>query len=250
MAQVFRDCCLKTHRQSGVSGMLSLWTLTLFDWFKTVLEEQFQRGAQMSHPKFIRLSGWGLVLSGFSLLLGFLTSNMDSVLSRTLTGREYNRYETISNILLVAGSLLLVVGFIGLLLRYGKKTGRAGKSILTAGAFFGLFSLFGAWRLSVFDSEWAWMTWFLSFTMIFVCLALFGLLTLRHKLLPRWNALPLLGGIGIPLFVLISGIWEFFIDGWVDDPGIGLFILLLTSVCVGLLGFVLQGDLPRESVTA
>jgi hypothetical protein len=31
MAQVFRDCCLKTYRQYGPPGMLSLWALTLFD---------------------------------------------------------------------------------------------------------------------------------------------------------------------------------------------------------------------------
>jgi hypothetical protein len=72
MAQVFRDCCLKTYRQSGLPGMLSLWALTLFDWFKTVLEEQLNRDTEMTRTKFVRLSGWGMVLAAVSLLLTFL----------------------------------------------------------------------------------------------------------------------------------------------------------------------------------
>jgi hypothetical protein len=251
MAQVFRDCCLKVHRQSGTPGMLSLWAITLFDWLKTVLEEQTQRGTAMTREKFIRLSGWGMILSGFSLLLGFLASNMDAILGRSLMGPdEVNRYEAISTFLITAGSLLLMLGFIGLLLRYGEQTGGVGKIVLRSGVLFGLLSITGAWILGVYDVGWAWTTWFISFTMIFVCLSLFGLLTLRQKLLPRWNALPLVAGIGIPLFFLISSIWEIFIDGWVNDQGVGLMILLITAVSVGLLGFVLQGDSHLEGTPA
>jgi hypothetical protein len=63
MAQVFRDSCLKTYLQSGPRGMLSLWALTLFDWFKTVIEEQMNRGTEMTRSKFIRLSGWAMILA-------------------------------------------------------------------------------------------------------------------------------------------------------------------------------------------
>lgn len=247
MAQVFRDCCLKAYRQAGLSGMLSLWAITLIDWFKTVIEEQLQRGTQMSRSKFIRLSGWGLFLSGFSILFGFLASNMDAVLSRSLTGIEYNRYETISNLLLVAGILLLVVGFVGLFVRYGDQVGQTGKITLAAGIFFGLSSLVGAWVMSIFDGDWGWTVWFLSFTMVFVCLAFFGVLTIRQKLLPRWNSLPLLAGLGIPLFVLASVIWEQINGGWTEfDNSVGLVIVIITAVSIGLLGFTLQGDPPRE----
>jgi hypothetical protein len=251
MAQVFRDCSLKAHRQYGIPGMLSLWAITLFDWLKTVLEEQTQRGTAMTREKFIRLSGWGMILSGFSLLFGFLASNMDAILGRSLMGPdEVNRYEAISTILIAAGSLLLMLGFIGMLLRYGEQTGGVGKIVLRSGVLFGMLSITGAWMLGVYDVDWAWTTWFISFTMIFVCLSLFGLLTLRQKLLPRWNALPLVAGIGIPLFFLISSIWEIFIDGWVNDQGVGLMILLITAVSVGLLGFVLQGDSHLEGTPA
>ncbi|HJW91664.1 MAG TPA: hypothetical protein VJ436_13565 [Anaerolineales bacterium] len=33
MAQVFRDCCLRTYRQSGPPGMFALWAFTLFELF-------------------------------------------------------------------------------------------------------------------------------------------------------------------------------------------------------------------------
>ena len=72
MAQVFHDCCLKTYHQSGPPGIFALWVFTLFDWFKTVIEEQLNRGTQMTRMKFIRLSGWGMVLAAISLLLTFL----------------------------------------------------------------------------------------------------------------------------------------------------------------------------------
>lgn len=112
--------------------------------------------------------------------------------------------------------------------------------------FFGLLSMVGALGLGFSDTSWAWTTWFLSFSMIFVCLTLFGLLTRRQKLLPRWNALPVIAGIGFPLYVMISIIWETFIDGWFSDQGIGLLILLITAVSIGLLGFTLQGDSLME----
>ena len=206
----------------------------------------------MTREKFIRLTGWGMILSGVSLLLGFLASNMDAILGRSLMGREYERYEAISNVLLITGSLLLMFGLIGLLLRYGKQSGRAGKLALMGGVFFSLLSMLGGWGLSISDTSWAWTTWFIGFTMIFVCLALFGLLTLRQKLLPRWNALPLLAGIGIPLYVLISIIWEALTpgSGWVDDQGFGLLMLLLTMTGLGFLGFILQGDSSLKSATA
>ena len=252
MAQVFRDCCLKAYHKSGSHGLLSLWALTLFDWFKTVLEEQTQRGTEMTREKYIRLSGWGMILSGISLLLGFLASNMDSVLGRSLMGSEVDRYENISTILIMAGTFLLVLGFVGLLLRYGQQTGRAGKIALVGGAFFGSISLLGGWTLSSDDNVWSWTIWFSSFTMMFVCLTVFGTLTVRKKLLPRWNALPLVAGIGIPIFVLVTGIWEALTPGpdWVNDQGFGLLILLFTAVGIGLLGFTLQGDPPLEGTPA
>ena len=69
MAQVFNDLCLRTYRHSGPPGMFSLWALMLFDLFKTVVEEHLQRGVEMTREKFIRLSGWGMMLGALAIPL-------------------------------------------------------------------------------------------------------------------------------------------------------------------------------------
>jgi hypothetical protein len=47
MAQVFRDCCLRTIRQGGTSGMLKLWVITLLDLAQSVVTEHMQKETQM-----------------------------------------------------------------------------------------------------------------------------------------------------------------------------------------------------------
>jgi hypothetical protein len=42
MAQVFRDACLKSYRQKGVAGLVTLWLNICYDWWKTSLEERMQ----------------------------------------------------------------------------------------------------------------------------------------------------------------------------------------------------------------
>jgi hypothetical protein len=69
MAQVFRDCCLRALRQAGPPGMLNLWSLTLVDWLKSVIEQNLLKGVYMSKARFIRISGWALILGASALLL-------------------------------------------------------------------------------------------------------------------------------------------------------------------------------------
>ena len=54
MAQVFRDYCLKTYRQSGSAGIFSLWIITLFDFFSSLVEEHLQRETEMTKERFIK----------------------------------------------------------------------------------------------------------------------------------------------------------------------------------------------------
>ncbi|HUV29336.1 MAG TPA: hypothetical protein VMW34_18395, partial [Anaerolineales bacterium] len=68
MAQVFRDCCLRSYRQAGLPGMLNLWVLILIDYVKSVVGEHIQKGIHMSKSKFIRLSGWACVLGAITFV--------------------------------------------------------------------------------------------------------------------------------------------------------------------------------------
>ena len=128
MAQVFRDCCLNTYRQSGPPGMLALWALTLFDWFKTVIEEQLNRGTEMTQSKFIRLSGWGMVLAAVSLLLTFLD---------------------VGTMPFLFAILLITLGLLGLRARYGEQAGNTAKMALGAGVLGGVAGVVSnIWRQS------------------------------------------------------------------------------------------------------
>lgn len=42
MLQFFQDCCIRVYQQRGPLGMLWLWTITLFDFLHTVVEEHLQ----------------------------------------------------------------------------------------------------------------------------------------------------------------------------------------------------------------
>ena len=115
---------------SGLPGMLSLWTHTLLDYFKSVVEEHMQKGVHMSKSKFIRLSGWSFILGAIAFMVALLASSRDVP--------EYSRYNAASRpidlyfeyaqaILFPAAMLLLLVGMVGLYLRYSQETNGFGR---------------------------------------------------------------------------------------------------------------------------
>ena len=150
MAQVFRDCCLKTYRQSGLPGMFALWVRTLCDWFKTVIEEQMNRGTAMTRTKFIRLSGWGLVLAAVSLLLTFLSDSqiragLYRIFGAPTTASSYELYQSLSTgngrLPFFFTVLLIILGLLGLRARYGEQAGYAARTALGVGVWSGVASL-------------------------------------------------------------------------------------------------------------
>ena len=74
MLQVFRDCCRRALGDAGPAGLLALWARTLLDTVQTAFEEHAQRGVDMSKEKFVKLSGWALVLGGPVVALGGLAA--------------------------------------------------------------------------------------------------------------------------------------------------------------------------------
>lgn len=251
MAQVFRDCCLKVYRQSGPTGMLSLWALTLFDWFKTVVEEQLNRGTEMTREKFIRFSGWGLTLGGLTHALGFITSNSQSFFLRNF-GLRYSTTERASEFLIIGSTILLVIGILGLFLRLENQARRGEKLPLIGGMVFGLVNVLAGLSLFPFESDVAWGIWFSSFLLVFVSLAAFGIIALRKDLLDRWRALPLLAGVPWPAATIVIAILERYYGAW-EVPFteiIGLVAILITAAALVLLGYGLQSDTEGEGFVA
>ena len=248
MAQVFRDYCLRSYSQGGLPGMLNLWTLILLDYIKSVVEEHIQRGIHMSKSTFIRLSGWSLVLGAITLMVAWLISIRDVP--------EYNRYSALSKpidlyleyataILLPVTYLLLLVGMIGLYLRYRDDTNGFGKFGLIVGVLGGVISLGAAIPLFTNGPEWSWTAWMVGTLLYFLGLSVFGIAAVRDKLLPRWNALPILTGFLIPILFIAT-----FQMDWEATEYISLGAFLLTAIGLAGLGLLLKSDMYEEAAPA
>ncbi len=244
MLQVFRDCSQHALRESGRAGLLALWSRTMLDTVQTALEEHVQRGVDMSKEKFIKLSGWALMLGGLAVMLGWLAG----------TRPEYNHYNArslpidqyanaVEFPLIVMGMLLLSIGMIGLYLRYGQGAGGFGRYSLGLGALSGAVCAVGAIGLGINDNEPWWSIFFFGMLFQYLGLTLFGIANIRQRALPRWNGLPILAGIWIPLLVLVGLIIEQGSGQWVEwSEAVFMTLWLLSLAGLAGLGYLLQSD--------
>jgi hypothetical protein len=249
MLQVFRDCCRRMFFERGSFGLVTLWTRTMLDTLATAIEEHSQRGVDMSKEKFIRLAGWALPVGGLALILGWLAGMRPEYNRYSIYSLQIDQYLNVADMYLVAlGMLLLSVGFMGLLARYGAESGQFGRLWLGFGAVSGLVSAIGATGLGIFDSDPWWSMFIFGMAANFLAMALFGVLCLRSRLLPKWNGLPLLAGIWVPLFIMISMLYEVISGGWLELPE-AIFGLIWTLSLIGIagVGYLLQTDSPAQS---
>ncbi len=256
MIQVFRDSCLDTYRRTGSPGLIPLWAHALFDWFKIMIEERFQQGTDMTQSKFIRASGWGLVLAAVALLLTFISEGdlqawFTRIFGPPTTFSGLNRLQTVTGAVAESTSfftiLLITLGLVGLHLRFGERAGEAARTSLVVGVLGGVAGL-------VFDIG---MTMGLEQRpMVNICVAImfaglvgFGLAALRSKAMPRGNGLPVLAGVWWPLLVIDAYVFPLGLSRL--GPEVPLWfsvsIFLLIGVSLAALGFVLQSDAPRST---
>jgi hypothetical protein len=254
MAQVFRDSCRKAYHQSGPPGMLGLWALTLFDWFKSVIEEQLNRGTEMTRAKFVRLSGWGLILAAISLLLTFPEQIQTGLVKIFGTSSEpvLSRYWLVGWLPMFVAIFLIMMGLLGLRARFRQQASRVARAALEIGALGGATSAV-AYVLTVFGLLPSRQLVNISMAVMFAGLLVFGLAAWRERLLPRGNKYAVLAGfwwpfIVIDAYVIPLGIRSYF------GPEIPLWFTLtifsLISIPLALLGYVLQADELREAAVA
>jgi disulfide bond formation protein DsbB len=211
MVQVFRDICLRSYTLNGLPGMLDLWTLTLLDYFKSVIEEYLQKGIHMSKSTFIRLSGWSLIVGAISLMVVIAAFSRDVP--------EYNPYNALSKpidlyfeyavtILLPTSMFLWLIGMIGLYQRYSPETNSFGKFSLILGIIGGgiglLITLSWVLQLEFTQSDADFAVFVGGLSLYFLGLIFFGVVSIRDHLLPRWNALPIITGSWLFLVLLIN----------------------------------------------
>lgn len=240
MAQVFRDSTLRSYRLDGLRGLLDLWIHTIIDYVKSVVEEHMQKGIHMSKQKFIRLSGWAFVLGAITFMVAWLISTRDAPTynPNNFRSKPIDLYlEYASAILIPATFLLLLVGMIGLYLRYRNKTNGLGKFGLIMGIIGGIATFIAAIVMFTSGPEWSWTAWMVGSILYFLGLVFFGISAVRGNLLPRWNALPILTGIWFPLLFIVTSQMD-----WEGSEFISLVAFLLTAIGLAGIGYLLQSD--------
>ena len=253
MLQLFRDCSLRVYQQGGSTGMFSLWTITLFDFFSTVVKEHLQWETHMTKEKFIRLSGWALILAAVTLVAGFGLGGGETSYSDPLGGRD-GFYEYSQLILIPASMLLFTIGMIGLRARFSESIGRLGNVGLVIAAFSGCVSLIASIPLYAMVADWMgpWWNFFVYGMMaMFTGLVLFGIDALLKKPFPRWNGIPLLTSIWFPILGFTSILLnQLGVDTTSSGDGLWFFSMALVVVGTMVLGYLLQSDVPEERLPA
>lgn len=244
MLQVFRDSCMRAILEGGRLALLALWARTGLDYLKTLIEEYARGGTNMTREKFIKLSGWALVFGSVALFVGWMASTRPDYNQYNAASLPIDRYANIASpLLMFLGILLLSLGLLGLLARYGSEAGGFGRFTLGFGALCGAVTLIGGLGVANYDSGPWWYLFLLGWTFQNLMLALFGIVCLRLRILPRWNGLPLLAGIGVPVFVFIAFAYEAITGSWVGGSGaVELAVLLVEMVGFAGLGYLLQAD--------
>lgn len=249
MLQVFRDCCLRAFRQNGTNGVLNLWALTLFDLLRSLIEEYLQKEAFMTKSKFIRLSGWSLMIGAVTFSISTLSALVESNFYESyMRLNVFVFYNTGLVLALWIGTILLAVGELGLRARYGEQVGFSGKSFLLIGAIAGpVIGLLGVIGAVTKFLMWAEFLLYTGNMVLLACLTIFGVSVLRTKPLPRWNSLPFIAGLLFP--VLLPSMMMANANG---VPGslvlnIAKGVLLLQSIALLILGYMLQANVLEEN---
>jgi hypothetical protein len=247
MRLTFRDACRVAYHRNGTVGLLVLWLPTLFDLFKSALEERARQGEIMMSKE--RLMIWAGPLT---ILVGsvWLLPSIGEIVQ--LTGLA------IPEIVWVFWSFPFFLSFVPLLfaligtrLRFHQDAGgigRLGLALSVAGCAGVIVSVLANILLSggapeVDQRRWLNYAAVVGVLSIRIGYILFGVDALRYRLLPRWNLLPLLLGSTVVLSLSLDwfGVPAFLPSQWATP----FLHFALTGVCWVLLGIALM-DQSRE----
>lgn len=247
MSQLFRDCCLRTVQLSGTNGMLKLWAITLLDLVQSVISEHRQKQGFMTRSKFIRVSGWSLIAGAGAFLPGaigmllwdtqYALPSWDAPLMQVMAFAVFS------------APLLFAVGLMGLRARYGSVVGTLGGGVLLFGAVLGvlllIIGILGQMLASTDSaSEDYYYVWAWGVFALFSGLFCFGVLALMKKPMSRWNGLPLIASLWLPILLLVGLIGNAPFESLLTFAIAGL---VLMTVAMILLGYILQGDVAEAA---
>lgn len=191
----------------------------------------------MTKHTFYQMSGWAMIVGPIIFMVGGWAKNRPPYNSYSFASLPIDRYAVpAATPLLVLGMLMMCFGIIGLMLRYVRKMDMAG-ILLGIGILAGLASTVGMVGLGINDSSPWWEIFILGMSVQYLALALFGFISLRYKLLPRWNGLPVLG-LWLPILLLLSmGLFSWEINNQAVN-----WLWLLSVVMFAGLGYLLKSE--------
>jgi hypothetical protein len=256
MRLTFRDACRVAYHQNGVGGLLALWLPTMFDLLKSALEERARQGEiMMSKERLIVLAGPLTIVVGALMLVGPISDLVQLVRPPyTEALWEFFHFRTATVSLAV-----MLPAFIGTWLRYKESAGglgRLGLILNVAGCVTFCLALSADFLLDVLQllehptgPNYAMAASIMS---ILIGHVLFGIDALRYKLLPRWNAMPLLVGLTAPLLGVLSVIIEsaLRIDRYQVELTIAPLQSSITGVCWVLMGMAMLGQRQAHEAVA
>ena len=223
MRLTFRDACRVAYRQNGAGGLLALWLPTLFDLFKSALEERARQGEiAMSKVRLIALAGPLTLLVGAVWLVPYI-GDLVLRIGPARPERFWDMFLAIWSLAFFVSFVPLLFALIGTRLRFHQSArglGRFGLALSVAGCAGLIVSVLANLLLSGLAQQNGQPSWVnysavVCFLSIRIGYILFGVDALRYRLLPRWNLLPLLLGstvvlslpfdwFGVPAFLPLS----------------------------------------------
>jgi hypothetical protein len=256
MRQTFRDACRVAYWRNGAIGLSILWMSTLFDLLKSALEERAQQGEiVMSRSRLVALAVPLTIIVGALLLVGPI-SDLVHLVRPPFREALWEIFHFQSAALSIA---VMLPAFVGTWMRYKEAASGPGRlglilNIVACGTFCLALSanfLLDALQLLKHPTgpNYPMAT---SIVGIQIGHFLFRIDALRHKLLFRWNAMPLLVGL-LPVLLTMPTL---FLES--DSPEyftLELTIASLQSATVGLcwvlMGIAMMGQRPsHEAVVA
>lgn len=250
MLQVFRDCCLRTVRQSGTNGMVRLWIVTLFDLVQSVVSEHVEKEIEMKKemkPEDVRMAGWALMIGAAAFAIVMIAGTVGDAINVDLW-----MWSSILTPFICMP--LFLVGMLALRSRYGEKVGGVANNILLITAVLGTITSVAGFFLAGFGEFW--LLIFLGPAILLIGLTLFGVVALYKKPLARWNILPLIAGLWYPTFffsqsqlsILVTG--EPFIETVnTAFDALTMALIILQFGALFVLGYILKSDVPDETPT-
>jgi hypothetical protein len=124
MRLTFRDACRAVYHRNGAGGLLALWLPTLFDLFKSALEERARQGElTMSKERLIGLAGPLTIVVGGLILVGPISDLVQLVRPPYAENLwEFFHFQTAAMSVAV-----MLPAFIGTWLRYREAAGGLGR---------------------------------------------------------------------------------------------------------------------------